>query len=89
MGPVLNYNLSAKGRTITAVDDFQTIVKEYYNSLTYGMNARIGIEYFMNKRYFIGLDFHFTTPLNNWNTTADFSMRRNIIGSNLSVGYRF
>lgn len=89
LGPVLNYNLYAKGRTINAIDDFQTIDKTYYKSLTYGMNARIVINYFISKNYLIGLNLNYTAPFNKWNTQSEFSLSRSVLGSNLSVGYRF
>lgn len=89
LGPVLNYNLSANGRTIYAIDDFQTIDKSYFKKMTVGMQAKLGINYSINKRYFIGFNIHYTSPINKWNSSSEFTLSRNLFGSNVSVGYTF
>lgn len=89
LGPVVHYNLSAKGRTIVDTDQFLTYDKNYFNTLNYGLLARLGVKYSLGERYLIGLDVSFSAPLGKWNIDSSFSLKRSMPGSHLSIAYRF
>jgi hypothetical protein len=89
LGAGLLYSLSNKGRTIVAIDSFNTIGNDYTTKIGVSSLGQINVTYSLSDRINIGLKTNYMMPLLDQNKNVGTTFRRNLLSGQLLLGYRF
>jgi hypothetical protein len=89
LGAGLLYSLSNQGRTIVAIDSFNTIGNDYTTKIGVSGLGQINVTYSLSDRINIGLKTNYMMPLLDQNKNVGTAFRRNLLSGQLLIGYRF